>query len=50
MPKIIFEFDTVEERDNFLAAYYDGGGEQEMYESYTCNGDEWPNITITEED
>jgi hypothetical protein len=50
MPKTIFEFKTEEERDRFMACYYDGGGEDGIYEAYTCDGDEWPEIKITKEE
>lgn len=49
MPKVVFEFKTQDELDAWLGAYYDGGGESEMYESFSQNGEDYPEIKITEE-
>lgn len=48
MAKIIFEFETVEQADKWLGYYSDGGGENEMYECFSQNGEEYPKPKITE--
>lgn len=48
-PKIVFQFNTVEERERWMASYMDGGGEDGVYEAYVVDGDEYPEIKITRE-
>jgi hypothetical protein len=48
MAKVIFEFETKEDRDKWLAAYYNSG-EQELAEYWQQDGEEMPDIKITEE-
>lgn len=47
-PKLILEFNTKSEREAWLAAYYNSG-EQEMFEAFEAIGNDYPEVTITEE-
>lgn len=49
MPKVVFEFKTEAERKEWLAGWYDGGGENGIYEYFEQNGFDYPDIKITEE-
>lgn len=49
MSKLIFEFKNQDELDRWYGSYLDGGGESEMYENFSQNGEEYPQITIIEE-
>lgn len=48
MPKVVLEFETKEDRDKWLGAYYNSG-EQELAEYWQQDGEEMPDIKITEE-
>lgn len=50
MAKIIFEFPTKEAAERWLTAYHSQGGDQTIYDGVTCEGDEWVEPKITEED
>lgn len=49
MPKIIFEFNTQEELDEWYGLYSDGGGEDEIFKGFSENGIEYPEIKVTKE-
>lgn len=49
MPKVILEFNNVEDRDKWVGAY-SNSGEQEMDEYWHMDGLTPPVIKITEED
>lgn len=49
MPKLIFEFKTKEELDKWHGIYPDGGGEDVIYDGFREDGEDYPEIKITEE-
>lgn len=49
MAKVVFEFKNQDDMDAWLGYWYDGGGDQEMYNCFDQNGEEYPEIKITEE-
>ena len=49
MPKLIFDFETQEELDDWYGMFLDGGGEQEIMAGYDENEMDYPAIEISEE-
>lgn len=48
MPKLVLDFATQEELNDWQAFYFDGGGEQEMMECFAQNDQGYPDITFSE--
>jgi len=49
MPKLVFEFKTQEDLDNWYGFYSDGGGEDGIYEGFAQEGWDYPEIKVTQE-
>lgn len=50
MPKLVFDFKTVQDRNNFAGMWYDGGVEDTMYDALSDTDEGIPEYTIKEED